>query len=427
MKGKAFLIVASLAVLLPLAAPPYQALAAESYETEVVSHTGIGDISIGLEEFELDANGDEVPYENNKTVLPGQKVDKIVRITNQADTAWIRAKLEYVSDDGIHGLSDGMLTLDPGPWVKAGGYYYYTEPVEKGHSIDFIKEVRIPAEWDGNYADRSFSITVTADAVQTANFTPDFTSSDPWFGTVIETCVHTAYEPAPGKDEAFSVVFEGGAEGLVRTGDDFFSNWGSLMPGDTVSDKVLIRNAYSRPATIYFRTETIADDILLKALRLEIRNGDNVLYSGTLDGAIRESVALAHLGYGEEVELTYTLSVPTELNNRYALTQTRTKWIFSVQLDRMGSSGSGGSSKKGGSTTGGPGVTPINPEDPPKDNWLPEPAQEVIDKITDVIGKIPKTGEGNTGFYLLLIMIASGTGAAMLWKKGRKESGHGQK
>lgn len=183
-----------LAALLSLLAAG-TASAATSYETEVINNVGIGDISISLEEFELDENGNEVPYENDKVVLPGQKVDKIVRITNEANTAWIRAKLEYTSDDGIRGLSDHMVTLDSDEWIKAGDYYYYLEPVEKDSFIDFVREVRIPTEWDESYADKSFSIIVTADAVQTDNFTPDFTSEDPWFGTVIETCVHTVYSP----------------------------------------------------------------------------------------------------------------------------------------------------------------------------------------------------------------------------------------
>jgi len=193
MRHKIFL----LAVMLSLLAAG-TSYAATSYETEVINNVGIGDISIGLEEFELD-------------------------------------------ESGIEGLSDYMVTLDSNQWVKVGDYYYYIVPVDKDVSIDFVKEVRIPTEWDESYADKSFSIVVTADAVQADNFTPDFKSDDPWFGTVIETCVHTSYTSVQAEDEAFSVVFEGGAEGLVRTGDDFFANWGELMPGDTVCMPYQIR------------------------------------------------------------------------------------------------------------------------------------------------------------------------------------------
>lgn len=400
------------------------ASAATSYETEVINNVGIGDISISLEEFELDGDGNEVPYENDKVVLPGQKVDKIVRITNEANTAWIRAKLEYTSDDGIRGLSDHMVTLDSDEWIKAGEYYYYSAPVEKDSSIDFVREVRIPTEWDESYADKSFSVIVTADAVQTDNFTPDFTSGDPWFGTVIETCVHTVYSPVQAGETAFSVVFEGGAEGLVRTGDDFFSNWGELMPGDTVSDTVQIKNSYSRPVTIYFRTETIADDMLLKALQLEIKNGDNVIYSGTMDGAITDKVTLAYLKSGEETKLTYTLSVPAELNNQYALSSTKTKWIFSAQLKSSSGGGGGGGSTSGGysdsgDNSGGPGVTDNQNHTNNSQNDLPGPVEDVIKQITDVIQIIPKLGDNNVALYAFIVMIVSGAGAVVLWKKSK--------
>lgn len=418
MRRKIFLLAALLSLLVS-----GMASAATSYETEVINNVGIGDISISLKEFELDEDGNEIPYENDKVVLPGQKVDKIVRITNEANTAWIRAKLEYTSDDGIRGLSDQMVTLDSDEWIKAGDYFYYPVPVEKDSSIDFVKEVRIPTEWDESYADKSFSIIVTADAVQTDNFTPDFTSEDPWFGTVIETCVHTVYSPVQAGKTAFSVAFEGGAEGLVRTGDDFFSNWGELMPGDTVSDTVQIKNSYSRPVTIYFWTETIADDMLLKALQLEIKNGDNVIYSGTMDGAITDKVTLAYLKSGEETRLTYTLSVPAELNNQYALSSTKTKWIFSAQLKSSSGGGSGGSASGGysdsGDNSGGPGVTDNQTDN--SQNDLPGPVEDVIKQITDVIRIIPKMGDTNVGLYAFIVMVLSGAGAMVLWKKGKRK------
>lgn len=167
--------------------------AATNYQTEVTNNIQIGDISIQLDEYELDENGAEIPYENDKTVLPGEEVNKIVRITNQAKEAWIRAKLEYQMDDGMEGLSDASITLSSDDWIKCGEYYYYKKPVPNGAEVDFINRVRIPHEWDESQSEKGFSVIVTADAVQTANFTPDFTANDQWFGTLVETCVHTTF------------------------------------------------------------------------------------------------------------------------------------------------------------------------------------------------------------------------------------------
>jgi len=424
-----------------------QVLAASHQETEVINHVGTGDVSICLEELEHDSGGREIPYVNNKVVLPGQKTEKIVRITNRAEPAWVRAKLEYTSYDGIQGLSDQMVTVGADGWRKAGTYYYYTKPLGTGESVDFIKEVRIPPEWDQKESGRSFSILVTADAVQEAHFTPDFSGDDPWFGTLIETCVHTAYEAENGGAEAFLVAFEGGAEGLVRLGEDFFSNWGHLMPGDVAADRVQVKNCYSHPVRIYFRTETIADDFLLKALRLEIKCGEEILYSGTMDGSTGGKRMLAFLKPGDEKALIYKVRVPEELNNRYAMAETKTKWIFSAEIggseetDRGSSSeGAGG---RGWSLSGANGTVgnygPGGPEemsDFPRDlveqipaviEKLPETLKELpaaVSNLPKEVLKLPKTGEGMEDFWLFLLFLFSGAGAMILWRTGKKEEHH---
>lgn len=409
--------------------------AATSYETDVTNHVSIGDINIRLSEYELDDDGNETAYQNNRLVLPGERVDKIVRTTNLANTAWIRMKLEYTSDDGIKDLSDDMVVLASDEWIQAGDCWYWPEPVEKGESVDFIRQVTIPPEWDETYAGKEFAIVVTAEAVQTANFTPDFEALDPWFGTVIETCTHTIYkEPEAEAEKAFSVVFENGAEGLVHTGDDFFSNWNELMPGDVVSDTVQLKNSYHRPVTLYFRSETMSDNALAKALRLKIAAGDKTIYDGTLDGAVTEKVELARLAFRQEAELVYTLTVPTELNNRYAMTSTKTKWTFSVNL-KSGSGGGGGGTSGGhsgtpGDPSGGPGVTQ-EAEQPKPDgegNTIQDTVQKVVDKTKDWIkGHVPKLGDSGMEYILAGISVISLAGIILLASKRKREDYHDKK
>lgn len=395
MRKRIYFIIPAMCSVLTMT--PCMAYAGE-YTTEVTNSVTLGDVSISLSEYELDEDGKEVPYQNDKQVLPGQTVDKIVRITNNANASWIRVKAEYTSEEGLDSLSDEELTLAGGDWEKIGDYYYYKKPVAKDESVDFLKRVKIPASWDSTYAEKGFSIILTADAVQEANFTPDWSAGDPWFGTVIETCVHTSYDPKLAGNQTFSVMFENGADGLVKTEEDFFSNWTSLMPGDTVSGQVALKNNYRRTVTMYFKTETIADDALLKALHLEIKNGDTVLYSGAMDGAITEKVKIASLAMNEEAVLTYTVSVPKELNNSYALSKTQTKWIFSAYMSSSSGGGGGGSHKTagGGSNNYGPGMTKGTtgqnqtgetgstgqiPEPGPIP--IPEPIKQLIPKLGD--------------------------------------------
>ena len=352
-------------------------------------------------------------------ILPGQTVDKIVRITNNAKPAWIRAKLEYVSKDGLAGLSDDMCTLDSEDWIRHGDYYYYTKPVPSNESVNFLKTVKMPTDWDSTTSENEFSLIVTADAVQEANFDPDFSSNDPWFGTPIETCVHTSYAGKTSTDQKFAVQFENGADGLVKIGDDFFSNWEELMPGDVVSDTVTLRNNYNRTVYLYFRTETIKDDDLLKYLQLEIKNGDEVIYSGTMDGSIKDNVLLASLPYQGESTLTYTVTVPKELGNAFAMTDTQTKWIFSAEMKRSGGGGGGGHSSGGGNNTQGPGVK--KPDDTPEDtiSTTPRPGLTDQNETPSIWPKIiPKLGDS---LFLQGVFVASAIGLILLALFGKKD------
>lgn len=431
-----------LALLLAAAAPESARAEVSASQTEVTNNVSMGDISISLQEYELDVNGREIPYQNDKQILPGQTIDKIVRISNKANEAWIRAKLEYDTlADGFCGMDDSMVTLSDSFWIRRGDYYYCTVPVERGDSVDFIDKVRIPPEWDGNYAGKSFQVIVTAEAVQTDNFKPDFSSSDPWFGTLIETCVHTGYEHKAESMDNFSIVFEGGAEGMVRVGDDFFHNFGSLMPGDTLSDHVQIKNNYNRNVRIYFRTETVADDELLNALELEIKNGDDVIYSGTLDGEVEEDIELACLSNGMEGMLTYNLYVPEWLDNSYALAKTKTKWIFTAVLStgsiQVGSLNQGWSVDEYGNrilnygweeggepwerdlamdASYGKTLAEIIKESLPKAKMLPQ-------LIRNLITQMPKMGDGWSAWPLLAAMAVSGAGIFLFYRK-RKEDGN---
>lgn len=299
-------------------------------EVSVINHVGIGNVNIELTKSSLDKDGRKTAFDDEQVVLPGQTVDEIVEVNNLANDAWIRMKVTF-DDSDIKGLDDSLLSISDN-WIKRGEYYYYTKPVDRGDSAEFMENVKIPTTWDESLSDQKMELHFTADAVQIKNFTPDFDSDDPWFGTVIEKSITDEYIIPGEKHDLFSVSYEGGAEGLVKVGDDFFSNWGDLMPGDVVSDEVTVANRYAKPVSIYFRTETIADDKFLKELNLQIKCEDKVLYDGSMAGEITNKVLLGTLKKGETKHLTYTLTVPAWLDNPYAMSKTETKWIFTAVL-----------------------------------------------------------------------------------------------
>lgn len=402
--------------------------ATHTYSVEVENNVTVGDVNISLDEYELDENGNEIPYKNGKKVVPGEVVHKIVRINNEAQDAWIRAKVEYNSDDGLTGMDDGMLGELPDLWIKRGDYFYYTVPLETDEAVDFFKTVTIPYEWNENDAQRGFSIGVTAQAIQSRNFQPDFQAEEPWFGVPIEKCIHDSQDiyQVEGEQE-FSVIFENGAEGFVKTGEDFFDNFSALLPGDKVTDSVEIGNHFYRNIDIYFRTEIPEEQSeaaleLLEKLELTIKNGEDVIYQGPLNAeSLQEEIQLAdNLQKDETKTLSYTIYMPKELQNAFALREAKVRWIFRAEY-RISSGGSNGGYSGDEDPDHGPGTETIesNPEPEPEQSEIPLPP--VIKDIVEYF--LPKTGDYSYLYLYAAVGSAGMLAVLLLIRKNKEDSG----
>jgi hypothetical protein len=422
-------------LILSLLTPMTAFAATQTYQTEVVNTGRMGQVAISLKEYELDEDGNEVTYQNGKIVVPGDKIDKIVRISNLGNDAWIRVKVEYLADEGIKGIDDSQMVLaDDEHWKKIGDYYYYTEPVPQGTAIDFMKAFNVPLDMTEEQSGKQFSIHITSDAVQERNFTPNFEAEDPWFGTVIEQRIYQPFDISPEAQEPFSVEFKDGSEGLVKVGDDFFSNWGTLLPGDTFTDKITVGNNYSKEVEIFFHTETIADDELLKQIQITIKNGNTVIYEGPLSGTV-EKVSLGTFKKGETTDLFYTIHVPAELTNKYALADTKTKWIFTTSLgsdtssdsstkSSSSSSSSSRSSSSSSSSSEKPGVLEITSGTQIfSDDGVPlNPFGFGSDSDTGVYGH--KTGDSNVVQYALTVAGISTVLLILVILSGKRKKRH---
>lgn len=303
-----------------------------SDSTKVTNNGQLGAVDITLEE--------SFPEEVT-TILPGQTVDLSSSVINNGHPAWIRAKIEYpmTEGDALHQLpelgmtelDDNLITFANEDWTKIGSYYYLTEPVDTKEKVPFTTSVTYPTDWDNQLRDNSFGIVITAEAVQEANFTPDFTAEDPWHGVVIEAFDSDNYQPKEEGNEQFSIVYKNGSEGLVHAGDDFFANWGDLMPGDVLTGTAQISNQMKIPVSLYFAMESSGEKEILEQLHLTIKNGESVVYDGNLTGSIEPATLLMKYEPGSETEFSYELRVPAELNNAYALSQFQTAWTFSAE------------------------------------------------------------------------------------------------
>lgn len=308
----------------------------------VTNHISTGDINIALKELEK-KDGREMAYQDRKIILPGDEISKIPRITNKSEPCWVRVKITYTDElEGLKGLDDASLQGMSSRWMKRGEYFYYNKCLKQGESVDIFTGVSIPEEWTDVYEKKGLGITIVADAIQAANFAPDFSAMTPWGNQKIQRCVHdtnglVVKKKSPVK---LKVEFEGKAHKLIAAPDDFFSGFSAAMPGDIFRDSVEIRNTTKNSAEIFFRTspecKSVKDQEFLKKLKLEISMDGKKLYTGDiLAASLNKAVSLGKFDSGKSGQMNFQITVPAELDNIYSLREGDVKWIFSVEDDQQ--------------------------------------------------------------------------------------------
>ena len=334
-KKKRKMLVGILAALLCMATGVYGYF---SDSLEIKNHITMGDIRINMTEFARKGNG-EVKYRDPAYIFPGERISKIPRIKNRALPCWIRAHISYGSDkDDMGMLSDRNIEGISAGWIKRGDYYYYTKVLKKQESVDLFQSVSVPAGWTEEHSGQKLNITVQADAIQAANFKPDFNAMSPWGNQEIQDCVHETNGTMICKkgERKLSVEFQGKAHKLIAVPDDFFANLETAMPGDVLADTVKVSNTTKKDAEIFFRISTEGRSKekmdMLKNICFQISMGKNVLYSGTLDAAkLQKNHSLGVFKSKASGELKFSLEIPKEWDNAWALKKTDVSWIFSVQ------------------------------------------------------------------------------------------------
>ncbi len=139
----------------------------------------MGDVHIALTE----------PAFKDSGIVPGETISKVPTVKNiGSNDAYIRCKLNIVVPEAknqdetltrevqlLQGIAFGDADIggSAAKWVLADdGYYYYQDKLTKDESVKFFHSVTVPEIWDNDFADKTFQINVTADAIQSSNFTP---------------------------------------------------------------------------------------------------------------------------------------------------------------------------------------------------------------------------------------------------------------
>ena len=111
-------------------------------------------------------------------VVPGQTVPKNPTITVEEDSenCYVRATVTVESQDIdkdvldllTKKLTDQILSTAGSNWTynDKDGYFYYGSELKAAEKAVLFETVTIPGEWDNAVADKSFSIKIAAEAVQ---------------------------------------------------------------------------------------------------------------------------------------------------------------------------------------------------------------------------------------------------------------------
>ena len=158
---------------------------------------------------------------------------------------------------------------------------------------------------------------------------------------------------------AAEVVFDGRSQGFSVGSDnqfaanDLFGNFKGVMPGDTLSETITIKNLardcdyiklyiravpYGSGNGLSGKVAEIEDSVtsmqdFLSQLSMEVTKDGSTIYSGSpdeLDG-FRDNVYLGQFRKNQGTTLTVSLNVPIELDNEYALRAGEVDWVFKVE------------------------------------------------------------------------------------------------
>lgn len=171
-----------------------------------------------------------------------------------------------------------------------------------------------------------------------------------------------------------TVTYQGGAEKFVflpgssYTDTDLFDGFKGVMPGDTLTQTIEVKNRFlgTGSVRIYLRAvahdeqenplssavaasgETVATmSDFLSQLYMEVWQGDKCIYTGSpdeLDG-LKNNVLLGTIPRFKSTTLTVKLQVPAELGNEYANRVGEVDWVFTAEeLDPQGNPKTGDTS-----------------------------------------------------------------------------------
>lgn len=292
-------------------------------------------VDIKIQTFKLNSENVEEKYEEStKVVMPAEVISFIPKIENLGAKCYVRAKIFYINEDVD---AETYITGISSEWEKHGEYYYYKNALNSEEIVKLFDTIKIPQNIGEITSSKKIKLEITAEAVQEKNFEPDYTKEDPWQGIVPTQSVNTEYNIDTNIDKNITINYENGTGSDIEVSDEFLENMKDIMPGDSYSSSIKIKNTNKKNAKYYLKLDLDGlNEIeigLLEEIDLIITNKQGkVIYSGKLRNV--ENVLLGKYDIGEEDEFDLKMSVPKDLANKYAGIYPKLNWTFSVDYDK---------------------------------------------------------------------------------------------
>ncbi len=295
-----------------------------------------GAVNIQLKEYSINNNVEQEYNEDPKAVMPGEVVSLIPRVLNLGESCYVRAKISYKSNSGNLILSDENIEgMDPN-WTKTGDYWYYSNPIETDAKIDIFKSVSIPSDISNENQGKTLQVNIVVEAIQSRNFTPDFTSDEPWGNVEITEGKDNNYHTDKSQISNNVIVeYENGTNNYIEIPEDFLSNISLLMPGDNVSSEITVKPTNDKTEVSFTVAPESNDDEeirdLMEKLVLKIESNGETVFTGNLYQL--NETTFGSSNSNTETKYKFSVSMPEELGNEYSMLSTGLVWTFKAKTE----------------------------------------------------------------------------------------------
>lgn len=257
----------------------------------------------------------------------------VPRIINRAADCYVRAKVEIdmageceqpLTLEHIYGLGEG--------WIIKDDYLYYTKILSSEEQSDLFRGLHIPEDWDYGTVDK-ISINVKAEAVQSANFKPEFNSDLPWGAVELKEvagAAGTEYVEAVPVKSISSVRFDSPG-GFQCSTSDLFDEFEDMMPGDCYEKTVNIKNATENSLNTYIKINAENSEFNRK-LKLKILCDEKELYSGSIaEAGSGGTLNIAGIPERTAENVTFRVELPADADNSYAQIKDTVIWTLNAE------------------------------------------------------------------------------------------------